>query len=205
MRCESYKKLSKTYVKVYSWNYIFWNVFYKAIRLTFNVSLYNHYTLSAIQSNWGTNSPILSTSSIAWRLQVVQKFVKKYSTTTLHKSYFNFVFEWQWWCYPTPSEGWGRGGTPQKPNSRATPQGLGQRLKMEELVPKMARRRGSDAGQSRRRWVVSCRGYTNVSPPQRGGAVPAPLFVRWAEMARQLPRGARSSGRPQLSIFEYSC
>jgi len=30
---------------------------------------------------------------------------------------------------------------------------------------------------------------TYVSPPQRGGAVPAPLFEMWAEMARQLPRG----------------
>jgi len=30
---------------------------------------------------------------------------------------------------------------------------------------------------------------TNVSPPQRGGAVSALLSERWAEMARQLPRG----------------
>jgi len=51
-------------------------------------------------------------------------------------------------CYPTPSEGWGREGTPRRPNCRATPQGLDQRSNMEE-VPKMARRRGSDAGQSR--------------------------------------------------------
>jgi len=63
---------------------------------------------------------------------------------------------------------------------------------MKEVVPKMARRRGSDAGQSRRR-------CTNVSPPQRGGAVPAPLSESWAEMARQLPQGARLSGRPQSS------
>jgi len=34
--------------------------------------------------------------------------------------------------------------------TRATPQGLDQRSKME-VVPKMARRRGSDAGKSRRR------------------------------------------------------
>jgi len=27
---------------------------------------------------------------------------------------------------------------------------------MEEVVPKMVRRRGSDVGQSRRRWVRSC-------------------------------------------------
>jgi len=26
-----------------------------------------------------------------------------------------------WWCYPTPSEVWGRGGTPSRINSRATP------------------------------------------------------------------------------------
>jgi len=113
-----------------------------------------------------------------------------------------------WWCHPTPSEGWGRRGTPLRRNSWATPQGLDQKSKMEEVVPKMARRRASDAGQSRRRWVRSCRrcpqtlhekfSCTNVSSPQRGGAVPAPLFERWAEMAR-LPRGAWLSGRPQSS------
>jgi len=26
-----------------------------------------------------------------------------------------------WWCYPTPSEGWRRGGTSRRANSRATP------------------------------------------------------------------------------------
>jgi len=41
---------------------------------------------------------------------------------------------WWWWCYPTPSEGWGRGGTPRRPNSRAIPQGLDQRSKMEEVM-----------------------------------------------------------------------
>ena len=29
-----------------------------------------------------------------------------------------------WWYYPAPSEGWGRGGTPRRPNGRATLQGL---------------------------------------------------------------------------------
>jgi len=46
---------------------------------------------------------------------------------------------------PDPFEGWGRGGTPRRPSSRATPEGLNQRSKMEEVVPKMACRRGSDA------------------------------------------------------------
>jgi len=46
-----------------------------------------------------------------------------------------------WWCYPT-----GRGETPRRPNSRGTPQGMDQKSKMEEVVPKIARRRGSDAG-----------------------------------------------------------
>jgi len=44
--------------------------------------------------------------------------------------------------------------------------------------------------------VSSC---TNVSPPQRGGEVPTILQERWAEMARQLPRGVPPSGRPQSS------
>jgi len=51
--------------------------------------------------------------------------------------------------YTTHSEGCGE--TPHKPNSWATPQGLGQRSKMEEVEPKMARRRGSDERQSIRR------------------------------------------------------
>jgi len=51
------------------------------------------------------------------------------------------VKAWWWLCYPTPSEGWGRGGTPRRLNSRSTPQGLDQMPKVEEAVPKMARRR----------------------------------------------------------------
>jgi len=38
-----------------------------------------------------------------------------------------------------------------KPNSQAAPQGLGQRSKLEKVVPKMVCWRGLDAGQSRRR------------------------------------------------------
>jgi len=67
------------------------------------------------------------------------------------------------------SEGWGRGGTQRRPNSRATPQGLNQRSKMEEVVLKMARRRlgcGSIQGPTSRRLNVVVR-----SPPLylRGG------------------------------------
>jgi len=46
---------------------------------------------------------------------------------------------------PDPFRGWGRRETPRRPNSRATPQGLDQRSKTEAL-PKIARRRGSEAG-----------------------------------------------------------
>jgi len=38
-------------------------------------------------------------------------------------------------------------------NSRLTPQGLDQKSRMAEAVPKMARRRVSDAEKSRRRWA----------------------------------------------------
>jgi len=42
-------------------------------------------------------------------------------------------------------------GILQRPKSRAMPQGLDQRLKMQEVVPKLASQRGSDVGRSRRR------------------------------------------------------
>jgi len=42
-------------------------------------------------------------------------------------------------------------------NIRATLQGMDQRPKMEKVFPKMAHRRDSDAGQSRRRLVRFCR------------------------------------------------
>jgi len=45
---------------------------------------------------------------------------------------------------------------------------------------------------------------TNVSPSQRGGAVPALLSKRWAEMARQLSRGVRPSGRPPIVLARLS-
>ena len=63
-----------------------------------------------------------------------------------------------WWYYPTPSKGWGRGETPRRPNSRATPQGLDHRSRIEREEPKIDLRRGSEAGQSRRKWLRSCRG-----------------------------------------------
>ena len=58
---------------------------------------------------------------------------------------------WWWWYYPTPSEEWGHGGTPRRPNSQATPQGLDYRSRIEREEPKVDLRRGSEAGQSRRR------------------------------------------------------
>jgi len=70
----------------------------------------------------------------------------------------NKANSWWWWCYLTTFKGWRRGGTLRRPNSRATLQRLVQRSKMEAVVPKMARRRSSDAGQFRRRWVRSCIG-----------------------------------------------
>jgi len=51
-------------------------------------------------------------------------------------------------CYPTPSEERGREKAPQSPNSRATPQGLGPEVKMEEIVPKIAHLRDSEAGKN---------------------------------------------------------
>ena len=57
-----------------------------------------------------------------------------------------------WWrYYPTPSEGWGHGETPQRPNSQATPQGLDHRSRVEREEPKIDLRRGPEEGQSRRR------------------------------------------------------
>ena len=52
---------------------------------------------------------------------------------------------------PAPSEGWGRVGTPRRPNSRATPQGLDHRSRIEREEPKIDLRRGSEARQSKRR------------------------------------------------------
>ena len=52
---------------------------------------------------------------------------------------------------PDPFRGWGRGGTPRRPNSRATPQGLDHRSRIEREEPKIDLQRGSEARQSRRR------------------------------------------------------
>ena len=53
--------------------------------------------------------------------------------------------------YPTPSEGWGHGGRPWSPRSRATPQSLDQRLYRDRESPKSERRKESVAGQCRMR------------------------------------------------------
>ena len=57
--------------------------------------------------------------------------------------------------YPAPSEGWGHGGTPWSPRSRATPQGLDQRSQRDRESPKSERRKESVAGQCRMRCEVS--------------------------------------------------
>ena len=49
-----------------------------------------------------------------------------------------------WRFYPTFSEGWGRVGTPRRPNCRATPQGLDHRSRIEREELKVDLRRGSD-------------------------------------------------------------
>ena len=76
-----------------------------------------------------------------------QWFCQSYGGSELH---FDSCW-WSWWYYSTPSEGWGRGGTPQRPNSRATPQDLDHRSRIEREEPKIDLRKGSEAGQSRRR------------------------------------------------------
>ena len=53
--------------------------------------------------------------------------------------------------YPTPSEGWGHGGKPWSPRSRATPQGLDQRSYRDRNLPKSERHKESVAGQCRMR------------------------------------------------------
>ena len=79
---------------------------------------------------------------------------------------------WRWWYYPTPSERWGRRRTPRRPSSRATPQGLDHRSRIEREEPKIDLRKGSEAGQSRRRWLRFCRGC-----PQ---ALQAEFSFRWS-------------------------
>ena len=55
---------------------------------------------------------------------------------------------------PNPFRGMGA----RRPNSRATPQGLDHRSRIEREEPKIDLRTGSEAGQTRRRWLRSCRG-----------------------------------------------
>jgi len=67
--------------------------------------------------------------------------------------YGTVVIAWSWFNpHPSggvgctrPLPGSGRGGIPRRPNSRATLQRLDQRSKLEKVVPKMARRRDTDA------------------------------------------------------------
>jgi len=94
------------------------------------------------------------------------------------------VTRW-WWRYPTPSEGWGRGGTPRRPNNWAPPTMSGPEITNERSSAKDWR--GSDLHQ---RLAASTRWCD-----------PRPSLERWAEMVRQLPRGVRPSGRPQSSAW----
>jgi len=72
------------------------------------------------------------------------------------------LWGFRWWCSPTPAEGWERRGTLRRPNSRATPQGLGQRSKMEEVVPKM-----SKSFLCYFKWNITCNVWTQIGSPWR--------------------------------------
>ena len=88
-------------------------------------------------------------------IQLLQLLVHWFSGTR----YVAFLQTSQWWWYyPTPSEGWGCGGTPRRLNNWATLQGLDHRSRIEIEEPKIDLRRGLEAGQSRRRCLRSCRG-----------------------------------------------
>ena len=63
-----------------------------------------------------------------------------------------------WWGHLILSEGWGRGETPQRLNSRATSQGLDQKWNIKSVEPKIDLHRGWEARQSNRRWLRSRRG-----------------------------------------------
>ena len=95
------------------------------------------------QVRFRTNEKIAVSSHYTYIIPLIW-FASVYPVTPL-------VAPLWWWYYPTPSEGWGRGGTPRRPNSRATPQGLDHRSRIEREEPKIDLRRGSEAGQSRRR------------------------------------------------------
>jgi len=57
----------------------------------------------------------------------------------------------------------------------------------------------SDPAEGVRRRCMKNYICTNVSLPQRGGAIFARLSERRADITKQLPRGARPSGRLQSS------
>jgi len=99
-------------------------------------------------------------------------------------SYLLILFSHGGSATSTSTERWERGGTPRRPNSRATLQGLDQRSKMEDVVPKMALLLHQRLATST--WWCG----------------PRPSLERWAKIARQLPRGARPSGRPNR-LFSY--
>jgi len=90
--------------------------------------------LPGVQEVWSLTAEMVKSSTVL-------KTVFTASTFTQVAGYFGATW---WWCccYPTPSEGWGHGGTLRRLNSRVTL----HRLKMKELVPKKERRRGSDEG-----------------------------------------------------------
>jgi len=128
----------------------------------------NYYARLPTQKYFYTSFPfgtwleaLILKPSISYLLISTMSKSRKWTSKENVHFYFKHIYTRWWWCYPTPFEVWGRGGTPRVPNSRATPQGLDQRSKMEAVVSKMACRRGSDTGQSRR-WVRSCRGYAQA-------------------------------------------
>ena len=73
------------------------------------------------------------------------------------------------------------------PRSRATLDGLDHNSYRDRESPKSERRKESIAGQ--------CRIRTNKQPPQRGGAVPDPVWIGWIWLLA-FPRIPVTAGTP---------
>jgi len=91
---------------------------------------------------------------------------------------------------PNPFRGMeARTSSNRDPTIEPRSHGLDQRSTMEEVVSKMARRRSSDAGWSRRRWVKSCSWWPQALQEEFSFRI-YPAYVR--EQEQTVPVAAKS-------------
>jgi len=98
----------------------------------------------------------------------------------------------RWWCYPIPSERWGRGGTPRRPKFGSC------------SAPRSVWTRGQKWKKYCQRWRAREAQMHQRLTASTWWCGPCLSYKSWVEMARQLSQGVRQSGQSPPIVWNFT-